>query len=152
MKYYLTENYRTKKTARTSRITGDSTDKSWIKKQMDYRFQQELTKQRDNIANAGVICTENENKLLLKDGSVYSLKIKEINPIVKTRYYIEFVHNNSDEENYDMQSKWFNTPKEARKWLRENFDFICGDMNVYLLTANFTEEGDYDIVAKQRLR
>ena len=48
-----------------------------------------------------------------------------------TKYYLEFVHVNSQEENYDMQSKWFNTKGEAKQWLSENFDFISDDISVF---------------------
>ena len=68
------------------------------------------------------------------------------------RYYIEFVHANSQEENYDMQSKWFNTTEEARHWLSENFDFISDDISVFLMTAEFTDEGDYDIVSSAKIK
>lgn len=71
---------------------------------------------------------------------------------MSTRYYIEFVHINSQEENYDMQSKWFNTKGEAKQWLSENFDFISDDISVFLMTAEFTDEDDYDIVSSTKIK
>ncbi len=69
-----------------------------------------------------------------------------------TKYYLEFVHVNSQEENYDMQSKWFNTATEARCWLSGNFDFISDDISVFLMTAEFTDEDDYDIVSSTKIK
>lgn len=69
-----------------------------------------------------------------------------------TKYYLEFVHVNSEEENYDMQSKWFNTKKEAKQWLSENFDFISDDMSVFLMEADFVDENDYDIVSSTKIK
>ena len=69
-----------------------------------------------------------------------------------TRYYIEFVHINSQEENYDMQSKWFDTKEEAKQWLSENFDFISDDMSVFLMEADFVDENDYDIVSSTKIK
>lgn len=69
-----------------------------------------------------------------------------------TKYYLEFVHINSKEENYDMQSKWFRTKTEAEQWLSGNFDFISDDISVFLMTAEFTDEGDYDIVSSTKIK
>ena len=69
-----------------------------------------------------------------------------------TKYYLEFVHVNSEEENYDMQSRWFNTKKEAKQWLAENFDFISDDISVFLMTTEFTDEDDYDIVSSIKIK
>lgn len=69
-----------------------------------------------------------------------------------TKYYLEFVHVNSEEENYDMQSRWFNTKKEAKQWLSENFDFISDDMSVFLMEADFVDENDYDIVSSTKIK
>ena len=69
-----------------------------------------------------------------------------------TKYYLEFVHVNSEAENYDMQSKWFNTKKEATQWLFENFDFISDDISVFLMTAKTTDEDDYDIVSSTKIK
>ena len=69
-----------------------------------------------------------------------------------TKYYLEFVHVNSEEENYDMQSRWFNTKKEAKQWLSENFDFISDDMSVFLMESDFVDENDYDIVSSTKIK
>lgn len=70
----------------------------------------------------------------------------------KEKYYLEFIHVNSDEENYDMQSKWFDSSEEALSWLKENFDFICEGMNVFLMTARFNIDGGYDIISSSKVR
>lgn len=72
---------------------------------------------------------------------------------MKTKFYIEFKHDNSDAENYDMQSKWFDTREDALDWFNDSFDFIESDMKVFLMTAEFSEdESEYDIVKSERLR
>lgn len=68
------------------------------------------------------------------------------------KYYIEFLHENSEAENYDMQSKWFDTKKEAKEWYKNNFDFVSSDMYVYLMTAVFNEDESYDIINSETLQ
>lgn len=70
---------------------------------------------------------------------------------MKYLYYIEFYHANSDEENYDMQSKWFKTKNKALMWLRLNFDYICADMNVFVVKAEFHGGDDYDIIESEKV-
>ena len=67
------------------------------------------------------------------------------------KYYIEFVHKNSDEELYDMQTKWFDSEKEAKDWLHNNFDYICKDVSVCLMTVKVLNEDEYDIIKSQKL-
>ena len=66
-----------------------------------------------------------------------------------TKYYIEFIHDNSESENYDMQTKWFDTAIEAKSWLFDAFDFIDKSVKVFLMTAEFDTQGDYDIVKSE---
>ena len=68
------------------------------------------------------------------------------------KYYIEFVHENSDAENYDMQSKFFDTPKEAKAWLHNSFDFIDKAMRVFLMTVEFEDDDSYDIIESKRIK
>lgn len=70
---------------------------------------------------------------------------------MKYQYYIEFVHKNSEEENYDMQSKWFSRKQSAINWLRKNFDYISQDMTVFVMTAEFYEDG-YDIIKSEKVQ
>lgn len=70
---------------------------------------------------------------------------------MKYQYYIEFVHKNSEEENYDMQSKWFSRKQSAIKWLRENFDYISQDVAVFVMTAKFNEDS-YDIIKSEKVQ
>ena len=61
---------------------------------------------------------------------------------MKKYYYIEFKSVNSSKP-YDMQSKWFKSEKQAIKWLGSSFDFIDDyQINVYLMSATFDENGD----------
>jgi len=71
---------------------------------------------------------------------------------MEQKFYIKFIHTNSEAENYDMQSKWFPTPKLAKDWFYENFDFVDDDVNAFLMTAEFTDEDSYDIVKSQRIK
>ena len=66
-----------------------------------------------------------------------------------TKYYIEFIHDNSESENYDMQSKWFNTAMQAKEWLFDAFDFIDESVKVFLMTAEFDAQGDYNVVKSE---
>lgn len=67
------------------------------------------------------------------------------------KYYIEMLHKYSNAENYDIQSKWFKTKASAKKWFYSNFDYVSKDMIVYLMTAVFYSENDYDIVRSEAI-
>ena len=69
------------------------------------------------------------------------------------QYYIEFKSKNSPNP-YDMQSKWFNSEKQAIKLLKSLFDFIDDyQINVYLMSATFDENGNIigDIEQERKL-
>jgi len=68
------------------------------------------------------------------------------------KFYIEFVHKNSDAENYDMQSKWFPTKKKALDWFKDSFDFVDNDVIVFVMTAKFKDEDNYEIIKSERVR
>lgn len=58
-----------------------------------------------------------------------------------TKYYIEFVDFN---DNFMLQSKWFDTENEALLWLLENFDFIDYDnVECSLMYADFDKDDDF---------
>lgn len=69
----------------------------------------------------------------------------------KKMYYIEMLHKYSNAENYDIQSKWFKTKASAKKWFHSNFDYVSKDMIVYLMTALFYGEEDYEIVTSEAI-
>lgn len=68
------------------------------------------------------------------------------------RYYIEMLHKNSEEENYDLQSKWFATKKGAKDWFANNFDYVSEGMHVWVMTAEFYDEDNYDIIKSEELK
>lgn len=63
------------------------------------------------------------------------------------KYYIEFSHKRSENDNYDMQSKWFDTEKQALEWFK-GFDYIS-DTYVYLMSSEWDEEEDIYINIEQ---
>ena len=67
------------------------------------------------------------------------------------KYYIEVVwHNNN--ENYMLQSKWFNTEEEALEWAN-NIDYVVEYIDVYLMSSVWDVEKDYyeDIVVERKI-
>lgn len=68
--------------------------------------------------------------------------------IEMTKYYVEFDHL-ADEANYCIQSKWFETRKQAIDWFKNEFDFIRENVSIYLMKAEFDEKencGDIEFV------
>lgn len=67
-----------------------------------------------------------------------------------TKYYVEFVDKESD-CNYIMQSKWLSSELECEKWLISEFDFIdFSVVDVYIMWADFDEDGDYGDIQSHR--
>lgn len=52
------------------------------------------------------------------------------------KYYLEFVIHKTF-NNYDMQSKWFDTEEEALKWLNDSFDYTSMQVEVWLMSAEW---------------
>ena len=71
------------------------------------------------------------------------------------RFYIEFilmVENVETENQYIIQSKWFNTKAKALKWFITSFDYV--DLNIVsaqLMTAIFNED-NYDIIEGEDIK
>ena len=65
------------------------------------------------------------------------------------KYYIEIVDTSNDNELYAIQSKWFNTEKEAIEWFESNFDYIDRRFVPYVMTSEFCNEDEYEIVASE---
>ena len=63
------------------------------------------------------------------------------------KYYVEFTDDNLGiTNNYVMQSKWFDTEEEARKWftnLSRDLDF--NQLKVSLMKAEWDEDEYFDI-------
>ena len=63
---------------------------------------------------------------------------------MKTKFYIEFENINS-QRTYTIQSRYFDTRKQALNWFKKNFDYIDNEeVYVYLMIATFDEEGELD--------
>lgn len=60
-----------------------------------------------------------------------------------TQYYVEFVDRESGD--YVLQSKWFDTQKEAEKWANDSFDYIRHtSIDMDLMSAEWDDkEGIY---------
>lgn len=63
------------------------------------------------------------------------------------KYYVEFSHSEIEGEDgpYLLQSKWFDTQKEAIEWFRTNFDDVDSSITVDLMVGEFYNEDEYDI-------
>ena len=56
-----------------------------------------------------------------------------------TQYYVEFVDRESGD--YVLQSKWFDTQKEAEKWAKDSFDYIRNTaIDMGLMKAEWDDE------------
>lgn len=67
------------------------------------------------------------------------------------KYYIEIVDTKVENELYAMQSKWFETEKEAVKWFESTFDYVDRRFIPFVMTAEFYDEDVYDIIASEDL-
>lgn len=59
----------------------------------------------------------------------------------KVKYYVEFV-DCEDRSSYVIQSKWFDTYKEAHDWFDNDVDFIHDDYDAFMMYAEYDEESD----------
>ena len=68
------------------------------------------------------------------------------------KYFIEFVAKWS-ENPYSIQSKWFDTVKEAYDWLASSFDHISReDITVYLMSAWWNlENNSYEDIEQEKV-
>lgn len=63
------------------------------------------------------------------------------------KYYIEVVwHNN--EENYLLQSRWFDTEEQAIEWAKD-IDYVVEYIDVYLMSSEWNNETDTYIDIEQ---
>lgn len=66
------------------------------------------------------------------------------------KYYIEIVDTTTrKDEMYAMQSRWFETEKEAIEWFESSFDYLDGRFIPFVMTAEFYDEDEYDILASE---
>lgn len=65
------------------------------------------------------------------------------------KYYIEIVDTKAENELYAMQSKWFETEKEVVKWFESSFDYLDGRFIPFVMTAEFYDEDEYEILASE---
>ena len=67
------------------------------------------------------------------------------------KYYIEIVHTRNMEESYSIQSKWFDTEKQAIKWLETSFDYVSSTCCMFLMSMPYNEEeGFYGDIKQER--
>lgn len=71
-------------------------------------------------------------------------------PVIKNKYYIEVCDYNGEKV---LESRWFNSVKEAENWWKEIGYFCSGDYNAKILAAKsadgrtvYGEDDDYDAV------
>ena len=65
-------------------------------------------------------------------------------PRLKVKYYVEIV-NCEDCSDYSIQSKWFDTPQQAREWFDTNIDYLGENHDAYIMYAEWDETSDsYD--------
>lgn len=68
------------------------------------------------------------------------------------KYYIEFLFYGQTENNcYDLQSKWFDTEKEAIEWTK-TFDYVSDNVEMYLMSAVWENEEYGDIEQERKVR
>ena len=80
MKYYVNEKIYNTKTGHLltcDRLTGDTDDVQWARKQMEYRFQQKLKEERANIKPGAIITSTTSCSLELKNDRRYVVCIEE---------------------------------------------------------------------------
>lgn len=80
MKYYVNEKIYNTKTGRLltcDRLTGDTDDIQWARKQMEYRFQQKLKEERNNIKPGAIASCMTSCSLELKNDRRYVVCIEE---------------------------------------------------------------------------
>lgn len=80
----------------------------------------------------------------------YIEKVTGCDPVIKNKYYIEVRDYNGEKV---LESRWFNSVKEAENWWKELGYFCSGDYNAKILAAKSAdgrticeEDEDYDAV------
>lgn len=78
-KYYVQETTRDSRgrILKSERLTGNTEDVSWARKQMEYRFNKKLIDLRHQIKPGAIKITKNWSTLDLKNGS-YKIEIKKL--------------------------------------------------------------------------
>lgn len=66
------------------------------------------------------------------------------------KYYVEFEVKDSGEI-FSIQSRWFDTKKEALDWFEDSFDLIREEISVFLMSAEFGEDEYGDIELEEVL-
>jgi hypothetical protein len=68
------------------------------------------------------------------------------------KYYIEFLfYNQTKNDCYDLQSKWFDTEKEAIEWTK-TFDYVSENIEMYLMSAIWENEEYGDIEQERKVK
>lgn len=74
----------------------------------------------------------------------------------RRRYYIEIWMENitlDTDHRYVVQTKWFDTKKEAVDWYKNSFDYIDPKYcSAHLMTAQYHQDQDYDIIDVKKLK
>lgn len=76
-----------------------------------------------------------ENDIHIKDFIKYAERQLSV------KYYVEIV-DCEDRSSYVIQSKWFDTYKEARGWFDNDVDFIHDDFDAFIMYAEWDAESD----------
>ena len=103
MKYYVNEktyNTKTGKLLKSERLTGDTEDISWARKQMEYRFQQKLKEERDSIKPGAITSSSTKCTLDLKNDKKYVVCIEEVANKIYTASETLIVLNNHFDGNW----------------------------------------------------
>ena len=61
------------------------------------------------------------------------------------KYYVEVYERNTSDENYILQSQFFDTSQEAFEW-RDTIDYLAPRFAADVMVAKFYENGSYDIL------
>lgn len=74
----------------------------------------------------------------------------------RRRYYIEIWMENvvlDTDHAYVIQTKWFDTKKEAVDWYKNSFDYIDSKYcSAHLMTAQYYQNQDYNIISAKKLK
>ena len=67
------------------------------------------------------------------------------------KYYIEMCWHPSNEENYVLQSKWFDTEEQAMQWATQ-IDWVSENFDVYLMSSEWNiDEDRYEDIIQEKL-
>ena len=70
-------------------------------------------------------------------------------PKRKQKYYAELIDDNEMstniyDNNYLLQTKWFDTEREVIDFISKSIDYIDSDFRWIMMSAYFDEEGNFD--------